>query len=307
MTMRRALWGILFLLLFVPPSAHPASSDGFPWSNAPVGTAGSAGSPDQSSLRRDGYGALRDADMLPDTLPTSTGTSIRIGDLAPGGTATTSGISQGSIGATQSGPGATGLFTPDSPGNSAAYHAQMSGALEGSPIVDGNGANIRVTVPIATPSARPAYEQFSAGGLTGVFGTTTGAQSTRTLDLPGVQATTTVAYPSVTTTINAQVAPLSRVVSGASSLRPAQVLAPRVQAKRTTPLNASNDVMHMLGDVTGSMKYADGQIVLFGTDGTLRLNGNRSGTLTLSNGQVISFHDSANSIRQVAQRLQLEM
>jgi hypothetical protein len=37
----------------------------------------------------------------------------------------------------------------------------MAGGLAGSPIVDGNGANLKISVPMARPAQPPLYEQFS--------------------------------------------------------------------------------------------------------------------------------------------------
>ncbi len=112
MTIRRALWGIFILLLILPPRAHPASSDAFPWSGAPTSSP------------------------------------------------------------------SVGLFTPSSPGNSAACNAPLTGGQAGSPIVSGNGANLRITVPMATPSVVPAYQQYTNGGMTGPLGNTASGVAT---------------------------------------------------------------------------------------------------------------------------------
>jgi len=111
-----------------------------------------------------------------------------LGDIAPGSSASASGIAQGNIGPTQSGPGPVGLFTPSGPGNAAAYNAQLNGALEGSPIVDGSGANIQVAVPMATPSEAPSYLRYTVGATT-PEGTASymgyGVQSTNPPSTPG--------------------------------------------------------------------------------------------------------------------------
>ncbi len=72
-------------------------------------------------------------------------------------------VPQGDISPAQSGPGAVGLFTPSSPGNAAAYNAQLHGGLEGAPIVDGTGSNMVVKVPYATSSGEAAYKQITTG------------------------------------------------------------------------------------------------------------------------------------------------
>jgi len=70
---------------------------------------------------------------------------------------------------------------------------------------------------------------------------------------------------------------------------------------------APADPIAMIGHVTGSIEYADDQLVLFGSNGTLRINNDRTATLILPDGKMISFDDRANSIRQLAARSQVQM
>ena len=53
----------------------------------------------------------------------------------------------------------------------------MNGGLEGSPIVNGTGTNLRITVPVATPSQNPSYEQYTNDGVTGVLPVNPGLNS----------------------------------------------------------------------------------------------------------------------------------
>jgi hypothetical protein len=237
------------------------------------------------------------------------GSAIRTGVIAPGGSVSGSGIAQGNVGPTQSGPGAAGLFTPNSPGNAAAYNAQLTGGLVGSPIVDGNGANIRVTVPMSTPSVVPAYQQYTNGAVTGpISGIVTGASRPATTGAPSKPSRSTQ-NSSVRTnrvmvrSVSYLKAPLA--VSMKHSLNPNKFYSN--QRTLTLDQRATTDVMKMLGDVTGTITYADGQKVLFGTEGSLTFGSKQLGALSLSNGKIIPIENADELFRQVAQRTQMHL
>ncbi|HEY9718851.1 MAG TPA: hypothetical protein V6C69_15370 [Trichormus sp.] len=305
-------------LVCLSPVAKSASSDGFPWSNEQPGT-------------------------------------IRLGDVAPGSSASASGVAQGNIGPTQSGPGAAGLFTPNNPGNAAAYNAQLTGALEGSPIVDGTGANIHISVPMATPSQTPGYLNYTVGAttpdnrnsymhynvqstnppfspgfaqgtygdLTNVFnGTSPGAQIMPESVRPSLSLSPTISSPA-TDKIHIQplVFPQASTAVRATRFSPARRrLRPNEGlATTTTTTNLSfrqhivktprtpTDALSLLGHVDGSIEYNDNQIVLFGANGTLRVNNNRTAVLTLTNGRVLTFHDPGNSMHQLATKHEVQL
>jgi hypothetical protein len=185
-------------------------------------------------------------------------------------------LPQGDISATQSGPGAAGLFTPNSPGNAAAYNAQVHGGLEGSPIVDGNGSNLVVKVPYATRSGDAVYEQFTTGGVTGNLGQ--GKSSTR---LPNDNKDYSFSTP-------AQRRSTRTSAIGASPTPPAMNRIPimkqplvRDARPRVSPNNTRTEKIGRLHatkqkaaaslrDGSGFIEYADGQTVLFGAGRTRR-------------------------------------
>jgi hypothetical protein len=220
--------------------------------------------------------------------------------------------SNSNIGPTQSGPGASGLFTPNSPGNAAAYNAQLTGALEGSPIVDGSGANLHISVPMATPS-ETHYINYTVGATTPDNRNSYMQDSVQTTNspLPASNSNITnihqLVFPPTTTAVRAtRIAPIKR------SLRADQRLATTttnlgfrhyILQTRRTP----TDPLSLLGKVDGSIEYDDNQIVLFGANGTLRVNNDRSAVLTLTDGRVITYHDPANTMHQLATRHEVQL
>lgn len=207
-----------------------ASSDGFPWSVP-------AQSVDSASVHVDQNGALTDMDSR---------NHVNSAD-----TENFSEMAQGNVGATQSGPGASGLFTPNNPGNTAALSAQMHGGLEGSPIVDGVGSNLRVTVPLATPSLKPSYEQITNGGVIGV------THNTVLNDPPAAAAHT------------------MQLQSSFSTVRTAAVATPYRRATN-------------LGRVNGSIDFGNGDKVLFGSGGVESISRNKKAVLQLNDGRTIT-------------------
>jgi hypothetical protein len=359
MSMKHAFFRILLLLIILPPpTAHPASSDSFPWSS----TSNNNPADLSTGVRRDAYGALRDANMQPDTIPLAvpqkstrntystnlplftpsiganagrdlsgntmqidpniqagsnmeTDSNVQTGLIAPGGTVSGSGIAQGNVGPTQSGPGAAGLFTPNSPGNAAAFNAQVNGGLAGSPIVDGNGANIHVTVPVATPSVVPSYEQFSNGVSTDLSSsyssdTTMGGR----LSTPAPLTFGRVPIP-LQPPINIQVdvnAIPTRVINPApnavSRLRTNRIYRARL-VMNTMPQvrhQTSADAVKSIGEVTGSISYADGQKIIFGTHGNATVNA-RNATVSLPNGKVIPLRIAGPAMNKIAQKNQVPL
>jgi len=326
---------VAFLLLQVlPPEALAASSDSFPWSDGPTSAPG-----DHALAQRDRHGAFSDSNMQPDSIDTNSAGMSQIllqpvasnlftpgraslnwrladlGTVAPGGTISDVGIAQGNVGPTQSGPGAAGLFTPNSPGNAAAYDAQLRGGLQGSPIVDGSGANLRIFVPVPTPSGNSTYLQYMSGGVTGIVAPQ--AAFRQVINRPSVPESIARAgtamrtvplvwpqpnnFPFVFNHVNHR--PIK------TNARSDQLAIGRLSHLLKTAPNSGRwqDIIGALGDVTGTMQYADGSVVLFGTRGTLRLESDRSGTLSCSDGRVITFHDFSGRVRQLAQGNQLGM
>jgi hypothetical protein len=322
MKMKHAFFRILLLMIMLPPPfAHPASSDSFPWSNTPNNNPADL----SAGVRRDAYGALRDANMPPDTMPAALpmkvdsnmqpGSNMETGIIAPGGTVSGSGIAQGNVGPTQSGPGAVGLFTPNSPGNAAAFNAQMNGGLAGSPIVDGNGANIHVTVPVATPSVVPSYEQFSNGLSDDVRSFSSNG---RTRGAPMNAPITARRAPiSLQSPINSRLdvngvpvrmvnfsAPnaVSRRLTGGTYRAPLVVRTTRTPVRHQT----SSDAVKTIGEVTGSITYADGQKTIFGTHGNAAVNA-KNATMSLPDGKVIPLRIAGPEMSKVAQKNQVPL
>lgn len=298
-SIRQTLFSMALMLLVLPPDALPSSSDGFPWaSSSNVGTASSEVEP---GVKRDAYGALRDSNMLPDTVsqtvsPTQSsnvnsgtyaplftpgnttrdgrdqrGATMQEGVIAPGGTVSASGVAQGNVGPTQSGPGAVGLFTPNSPGNAAAYNAQVQGGLTASPIVDGNGANVNVTVPMANPSRTPIYQQFSSGTAPGAAPAGTSGSVSKLFGNMGTLGSELVPMgsprPSAMSVLESRTAGVASPSYRRIPVR-VQLASRSFQLRKTATVHPSRPI----GDITGSIIYADGQKVLLGSKGAVVVN-----------------------------------
>jgi len=65
-------------------------------------------------------------------------------------------------------------------------------------------------------------------------------------------------------------------------------------------LNLSPD--QAIGQVIGSMRYSNGDIITFGSKGTLRLAPDNSGSITLNNGEILTFKQASAAVRSVALR-----
>ena len=197
------------------------------------------------------------------------------GNLSAVGNATlSSDVAQGNIGATQSGPGASGLFTPASPGNNAALNAQMNGGLEGSPIVNGTGTNLRVTVPFATPSQNPSYQQYTNDGITGVLPVNPGLNSKA---LQSAQREVSQNKQSTLTKFtDLQTRPVSIREINNQRITPSYSKH-KVQTRNQPPNN--------LGKVDGFIQYADGKSVMFGSNGALQIDKENNGVLKLNDGR----------------------
>lgn len=336
MTLRGALWRMMFLMIFLPPPSEPASSDSFPWSgdpnarlsnsagntNSTINTAPAintttANTVSDTGVHRDAYGALRDNAMLPDTVSNMVRpqNNLETGVIAPGGTVSGSGFAQGNVGPTQSGPGAAGLFTPNSPGNAAAYNAQMSGGLTGSPIVDGTGANLRVSVPTSTPSGVPNYHVVRTNGIDEALrnnalinrnalpvNTQNANVSNGMMEIGNNRASSGRSISVVrTSVINVGRASLHRSVG--------EIPSTRSRARSGTlsqTLAISTNPINRIGDLTGSITYADGVEVLLGTNGTATIDPH-SRTLSLPGGERVSMKKVAGPLRQIAQKNQVRL
>lgn len=237
--------------------------------------------------------------MLPDTVSNVVqdrpSRNVANGAIAPGGTYSRSGIAQGNVGPTQSGPGAAALFTPDSPGNAAAYNAQVSGGLVASPIVDGNASNLRIVVPSATPSGVPNYRSVSSGSDPGHDGTNS--------DQPSNSGPLTVS-PAPTTELPASraIAPIKawtrKSASSYTRARPGSFVYHFNSALGASAVNS-------LGQLTGVITYGDGSSVLLGSNGSARID-NR-GRVSMPDGTVVPIKSVEKSLRQVAQATQLRL
>jgi hypothetical protein len=278
----RALKGILVLSIGIPifsiNQALAASSDGFPWSVP-------AQSVDGSSVHVDQNGALTDISSQNQSNSNSidtgnfskaTSLSVQTGTTPAGGSSDGGEVAQGNVGSTQSGPGASGLFTPNSPGNSAALSAQMHGGLEGSPIVDGVGSNLRITVPVSTPSLSPSYEQVTNGGIVGVTRNTVLNDPDAAHMMP-VQNSSSDRQFSDARTLSpvTQAFPQNSWRRALSSVRPSSTM--------KTPPKATS-----LGRVNGSIDYGDGDKVLFGSGGVESIKKSKNAVLQLNDGRTIT-------------------
>jgi hypothetical protein len=221
-------------------------------------------SADQSSdsvgVHRDAHGALRDNDMLPDSQ------SPHHSAASPSGSNYgIKGARDGDIGATQSGPGAAALFTPEGPGNAAAHRAQMSGGLQGAPIVNGRGKNVVIHVPMATHSGDPSYVRVHAGTVSHARHSDTPATPVSTHSESMLKNSGSMQQLHSTSDRVPVHAPADHKANSFVHI-PAS---PNVQTQRITkPLSAA--AHRRTGGAahhTGFIKYADGQTVLFGQDG----------------------------------------
>jgi hypothetical protein len=73
----------------------------------------------------------------------------------------------------------------------------------------------------------------------------------------------------------------------------------------TTDLEPKLAAMHLtacqaIGSVIGSMRFANGDILTYGTNGTLRLAADNSGSITLNDGQILTFKMATPEVRAVA-------
>jgi hypothetical protein len=75
-------------------------------------------------------------------------------------------------------------------------------------------------------------------------------------------------------------------------------LEPRLAAMHLTPSQA-------IGRVIGSARFENGDILTYGTKGTLRLAPDNSGSITFNDGQILTFTKAAPEIRWVALRSSL--
>jgi len=305
-----------------------ASSDGFPWSNF------SANGTDELSLGSDannsifgftnqnpytgvnqtqGYLFQNSPGVMPLFPPnTEVGSSdsaarsgINLGQMAAGGSVTNGGMAQGNADATQSGPGAAGLFTPNSPGNAAALKAQTEGALQGGPIVTGTGANVRVEVPVATPSTSPAYKQFIGDNITGNIGTTKSAPNLVEAKVVETEAVSTQSTGSDKTS-SAPFAPPQWSTPQPVQLKP---LSPQLRARMQSAhlvARPPRTVTALLGDVTGSMTF-DSDVTVYGSNGSLHTDLRHGTTLKLNSGHSIKLSDPKHGVEQMAGKQQSQM
>jgi hypothetical protein len=58
----------------------------------------------------------------------------------------------------------------------------------------------------------------------------------------------------------------------------------------------------MLGTIIGHMRYTNGDIITFGSKGTMRLAADNSGSITLNSGEVVTFRRAGEDLRQIAYR-----
>jgi hypothetical protein len=319
--MNKLNWNLVFSLmavsLLVGQANFAASSDAFPWSNfSENGTDElSLGSNASNSIfgftnqnpytgvnPTQGYLFQNSAGVMPLFPPnTESGTTdsaarsgISLGQIGAGGSVTNGGVAQGNVDATQSGPGAAGLFTPNSPGNSAALKAQTEGALQGGPIVTGTGANVRVMVPVATPSLIPAYKQFIGDNITGTIGTTKSAPSPAETEVANPDSASVAIPPPQWSAVQPlKLSPLSPALR--SEIRSAHLAA---RPPRT--------VDGLLGDVTGSMSF-DGDTIVYGANGTLYTDEKHGTTLKLNSGHSIKLADPKHGVEQLANKNQNQM
>jgi hypothetical protein len=75
----------------------------------------------------------------------------------------------------------------------------------------------------------------------------------------------------------------------------------------TTDLEPKLAAMHLspseaIGQITGSMRFANGDILTYGTNGTLRLASDNSGSITLNDGEILTFKQATPQVRAIALR-----
>jgi hypothetical protein len=142
----------------------------------------------------------------------------------------------------------------------------MAGGLAGSPIVDGNGANLKISVPMARPSQTPLYEQLSVQDNT-TFGVSNGISPSITPGAVAADHSSAGFQPASTrpmvpvrqtnlTRLSDQLPPISTHFDRAGR-----------QSKTYAPAKSQG-----IGQVTGSMSYANGDTVLFGSQATVHLD-----------------------------------
>ncbi len=325
MKLKGLIWRVLLLFIILPPPSHPASSDSFPWSGDPNARPGLI----ESGVHKDAYGALRDNAMLPDTLSSSPSSNqpasnrvsgIETGAIVPGGTVSSSGIAQGNIGPTQSGPGAAGLFTPNNPGNAAAYNAQVSAGLVGAPIVDGNGVNMRITVPTSTPSGTINYQ--NVGTRSANTGNTNTAKTVNIANGDSERVTgkefRTYGRQTGNGWTNAQSfnaliykkrrgAPGAMLLSRRSPIMPTGITGGGKQFTypRLSKTEADSAWLAQLGQLTGSITYDDGAKVLLGTNGSAAVDPH--GIVQMPDGKRMPMKSLAGALRQIAQKNQVHL
>lgn len=253
MTLRQAIWKVMFLLMFLPPAppAHPA---------------------DQAVNRQ-------------------------VEVIAPGGTVSNDSAAQ--IGPTQSGPGAVGLFTPNSPGNAAAYQAQMNGNLTASPIVDGNGANLTIKVPSSTPAnTQMLFTPRMQSGAQAVTQTSTPSE-TQSSRAPEFRAP----RPTNTTSRGSMYKPSNASRQKARTPRRSNVIPHRT---RVSIIDQNSNSIRSIGSMTGAITYADGDQVLFGTAGSAKVDSEKK-LVTLPNGHALPVRSAAKEIHQVAEKARVRL
>ncbi len=195
--------------------------------------------------------------------------------------------------------GAAGLFTPNTLGNAAALKAQLNGGLTASPIVDGTGANAHLTVPIATPPADVRSESDLAKYE---------MQNTAAKVSPNVMVTPRYANSMAPYPVTRQFTQFRNVPVSARTSTTAK---PRGTAGSTglrenVKISRSANTLDSIGQLTGSITYADGKKVLLGTAGNAFIDPDK-GTLTLPNGSKLSMKSAAKSVRQVALKNQVRL
>ncbi len=248
MKLTRALWGTMFLLINLPPMAHPEVN-----SNSAATPPNSPATP-IGSLNRN----LAQTD------------------------------------------GAAGLFTPNSLGNAAALHAQMNGGLTASPIVDGNGASANLTVPAATPPADTGNEAASAR-----------SETMNSVDKAGANAMSAPRYSNsmAPSPVAKQSAPNGQATLTARKFMTVKPTATRISTvlnERISIASPPADALQSIGQLTGSITYADGKKVLLGTAGNAFIDPDK-GTLTLPNGAKLSMKSAGKSVRREALKNQVRL
>lgn len=195
--------------------------------------------------------------------------------------------------------GAAGLFTPNTLGNAAALNAQLNGGLTASPIVDGNGANVHVTVPISTP---PADAKNGSDGMLNNAATAARANSDLIMS---PMFSNSMAPPPVARQF-------TRIERTPVTLRRFAMTKPIITSRsaglseRVITTTPPTDTLDSIGQLTGSITYENGMKVLIGTEGNAVIDPSK-GTLTLPNGARLSMKSAAKSVRQAALKNQVRL